>query len=831
MSRVPEGRDETAPRGSRPGRTGGAPGALFALLVLAPLAGAAEAQVDRAGDLFTEVEGGLPADASPGLGNAAETPEVRTMRGRRVRVAFEQLAAARAGAVAAGAGAALTLNLFDDVRLTAVVERAGPTASGTGYALSGRIDGEPGAVTLVVYGETVAGTVTASAGTFTIQPLGDGVHAVSQVDTSALPPPGEPLSPPPAPETPKDGPPPAAASPPATGAAEDGVSTIDVAVFYTAAARDGAVTVTGVAGITGLVDLMFENANAAYQSSGVMQRIRLVSLAEVAYVESGESGTDLDRLTRRGDGIMDEVHGIRDDFGADLVHLVSDPEDVCGIAWFNPGESHAFGLTGYDCEVGGYTFAHELGHNMGLNHDRYTEWCADAEERPGGCDIVLENTPHAYSYGYVNQRALAADATEDQAWTTIMAYSWQCGDAELSCRTLRDFSNPGNSLGGDPLGVPGAAPSQEVDGPADAVRALNETRAVVAAFRETSMPPAGPDLVVRSPAASELSLTPGQAFTFSATVRNRGEAEAPATTLAFRGRPEGGAWAELGSEPVGPLAPFVSSPVSLGLRASAAEGIHEYSACVSPFDGESLTDNNCSGLVWVVVSADGTAGECTNDLGPVSGTVTRRGVWTGDCLSVHYSFGEYARYYTFTLGGDAPVTMDLTSPSVDTWLALRNGTGTGVGLVEFDDDGGVGTNARIVRDLAAGTYTIEATTFEGGVTGPFTLTLAVELAPVVGEPIAPGVPVRAVHFTALRSRIDAVRAAAGLRPFPWTDPVLTPLTTPVRAVHLLDLRVALAEAYAGAARPAPRWTDAAVAGTPIRAIHLTELRAAVAALE
>jgi hypothetical protein len=105
-------------------------------------------------------------------------------------------------------------------------------------------------------------------------------------------------------------------------------------------------------------------------------------------------------------------------------------------------------------------------------------------------------------------------------------------------------------------------------------------------------------------------------------------------------------------------------------------------------------------------------------------------------------------------------------------------------------------------------------------------------APFTDDPLQPGVtPVRAVHFTELRSRIDAVRAAAGLGPFPWTDPVLTPRRTPVRAVHLLDLRVALAEAYAGAARPAPRWTDAAAAGTPIRAIHLIELRAAVGALE
>ena len=125
----------------------------------------------------------------------------------------------------------------------------------------------------------------------------------------------------------------------------------------------------------------------------------------------------------------------------------------------------------------------------------------------------------------------------------------------------------------------------------------------------------------------------------------------------------------------------------------------------------------------VVALEQGSGGSCTDDLGAISGTVTRRGSWDGSCPSVHYSGGEYARYYTFRLSQTTSLTIDLTSPSVDTWLALRNGAGTGTGLIEFDNDGGTGTNARISRTLAAGTYTIEATTLAGGVTGPFTLTV------------------------------------------------------------------------------------------------------------
>lgn len=105
---------------------------------------------------------------------------------------------------------------------------------------------------------------------------------------------------------------------------------------------------------------------------------------------------------------------------------------------------------------------------------------------------------------------------------------------------------------------------------------------------------------------------------------------------------------------------------------------------------------------------------------------------------------------------------------------------------------------------------------------------------LAGDAIVPGAtPVRASHLTELRSRIDAVRAGAGLAAYGWTDEVLAAGATPIRLVHLLELRVALEVAYAALGRPAPRWTHTAlVAGTtPIRAAHLVELRAAVAALE
>ena len=50
-----------------------------------------------------------------------------------------------------------------------------------------------GTMTLVVNGEVVAGTVRTPEATYRIRPTGAGLHAVSQVELSRLPPLGEPI--------------------------------------------------------------------------------------------------------------------------------------------------------------------------------------------------------------------------------------------------------------------------------------------------------------------------------------------------------------------------------------------------------------------------------------------------------------------------------------------------------------------------------------------------------------------------------------------------------------------------------------------------------------
>ena len=116
---------------------------------------------------------------------------------------------------------------------------------------------------------------------------------------------------------------------------------------------------------------------------------------------------------------------------------------------------------------------------------------------------------------------------------------------------------------------------------------------------------------------------------------------------------------------------------------------------------------------------------CRLTLGSPSGTVTQTGTWTSDCDSVN-RIGSYALFYTFTLKQETELQIDLTS-SQDTYLFLLNGAGTDGAVAASNDDVVVteDVNSRISTTLAAGAYTIEATTYTPRITGDFTVTITV----------------------------------------------------------------------------------------------------------
>lgn len=244
----------------------------------------------------------------------------------------------------------------------------------------------------------------------------------------------------------------AAREPAPAGAAprgDDG-SRIDVLVLYTTAAR---IAAGGTNGIESLIVTSVNLTNSSYGNSLVNPRLRLVHMAETSYTESLSGGTDLDRLTDTNDGHIDEAHSLRNTYGADLVALIVNDFDVCGIAWLmtsnSPSfQSLAFSVTARGCAASNLTFAHELGHNQGCQHDRDN----------AGTGI------YPYAYGYRFQSGGLK--------RTIMAYD--------PGTRVNHFSNPDVLYNGVPTGVPIGIVGQE----AHNAQTINNTALTVSQYRD-----------------------------------------------------------------------------------------------------------------------------------------------------------------------------------------------------------------------------------------------------------------------------------------------------------------------------------------------------------
>lgn len=93
---------------------------------------------------------------------------------------------------------------------------------------------------------------------------------------------------------------------------------------------------------------------------------------------------------------------------------------------------------------------------------------------------------------------------------------------------------------------------------------------------------------------------------------------------------------------------------------------------------------------------------------PVTGNLT-----TNDCVNPEEQLFDY---WVFTLATTTTVQMDMSSALFDTYLILLTNT---LQLITFDDDNGPGTNSLITRQLAPGTYILQARGFDADDVGPY----------------------------------------------------------------------------------------------------------------
>ena len=256
---------------------------------------------------------------------------------------------------------------------------------------------------------------------------------------------------------------------------------IDLLVVYTEQAK---VNRGGDAAIQGLIQSAVDSTNEALYNSLIPITIRLVHAEQVNYATSGDLFTDNDRLKNPNDGFLDNIPALRNQYGADLVSLISNNAGSGGVG-YNPyigntqNDTTGFSTVDEDSiSNSNLTLAHELGHNLGAGHERNNPTAPADGYFP-------------YSYGY---RFQGADGV---TYHDIMSYSPGLG--------IPLYANPAVTYAGSPEGKPANDPQS-----ADLASTFIQTAPIVAGYRPTVVADTtGPSAVLTSlrPSGNFLSFT------------------------------------------------------------------------------------------------------------------------------------------------------------------------------------------------------------------------------------------------------------------------------------------------------------------------------------
>ncbi|MFD5797910.1 reprolysin-like metallopeptidase [Streptomyces diastatochromogenes] len=259
---------------------------------------------------------------------------------------------------------------------------------------------------------------------FTPLPKHPGKYRLTEIDTLKLPPSGRPGDTVNLPRTGRPG------QPEKTPKADNNNPVaIDLLVPYTPAA------VTELGGVTEVqarIRYGVSQINKAFATSHVPASVHVVHSYQTSPsgVANEDANTVLNKLNKRADLTLGATaHAFRDDFGADLVALLASipAENSSGSADLpipvsaRTSES-AYSVTSVFSVKEWDNLGHEIGHNLGMRHDRKT--VANNGETPPG--------PNDTNFGWI---------TSDNKFHTLMAYNTPCLP---TCKVINQYSNTVN---------------------------------------------------------------------------------------------------------------------------------------------------------------------------------------------------------------------------------------------------------------------------------------------------------------------------------------------------------------------------------------------------
>lgn len=213
------------------------------------------------------------------------------------------------------------------------------------------------AACLLVSGTSTRGVIFTKEGVFSIEPVGDDMHAVVRFNPRKLPDETAPVQ-----RTTR------ATMSSAVPARRASRVQVQVLVAF---AKDAAQVHATSAARRAWVDDVVNVTNCSYAISGV--DVELVTSPSSPYlVDYRETGftTDLNLLMGKNDGVMEDIHTVREADNADLVVLIIDRRNAfCGRAATTLARKEsAFAIVRLDCAKEKLTFAHEIGHLQGASH-------------------------------------------------------------------------------------------------------------------------------------------------------------------------------------------------------------------------------------------------------------------------------------------------------------------------------------------------------------------------------------------------------------------------------------------------------------------------------